>query len=78
MTTLQEYDLEFKRDTIINVQGLCKFLAEIHANEGYNWENEAELNLIHVCPIFTTTESWYTDLVHYLQQVHLPKHWNSK
>ena len=71
MTTLQEYDLEFKPTTIIKGQGLCKFLVESHANEYYDWENKAELNLIDVCPIFTTSQSWYKDLVHYIQQGNL-------
>ena len=30
VTTLQEYDLEFKLATIIKGQGLCKLLAESH------------------------------------------------
>ena len=78
MTTLQEYDLEFKTTTIIKGQGLCKLLMENHANEYHDWENEVELNLIEVCPIFTTPKSLYRDLVHYLQQGYLPEHWNSK
>ena len=52
--------------TIIKGQGMCTFLAEIHANEDYDWENEAELNSIDVCPIFTTPDSWYIYLLHYL------------
>ena len=78
VTTLQEYDLEFKPATIIKVQGLCKFLARIHDNEEYDCENEVELNFIDVCPIFIAPLSWYRDLLHYLQQGHLPEHWNSK
>ena len=31
-----------------------------------------------VCPLFTALESWYRDLVHYLQEGLLPEHWNSK
>ena len=34
--------------------------------------------MIDVCPIFTTPESWYRDLVHYFQQGNLREHWNSK
>ena len=30
------------------------------------------------CPLFTAPESWYRDLVHYMQVGLLPKHWNSK
>ena len=51
---------------------------KICANEDHDWENEAELNLIDVCPIFTTHESLYKDLVHYIQLGYLPEHWNSK
>ena len=31
-----------------------------------------------VCPLFTAPESWFKDLVHYLQTGLLPEHWNSK
>ena len=66
MTTLHEYDLQIKPSTIIKGQGLCNFLMEGHANEDCDWENEMELNMIDVCPIFTTPESWYRELMHYL------------
>ena len=56
---------------------MCKLLTEIHANKDYDWENEDELYLVDVCPIFATPESGYIDLVHYLQQGNLPEHWNS-
>ena len=78
MTALQEYDLEFKPATIIKVQGLCKLIAENHTDKDYEWENELEVNLIDVCPIFTALESWYRDMVYYIQQVYLLNHWNSK
>ena len=39
----------------------------------YDWENEAELHMIDMCPIFTALESWYIDLIHYLQQGYLPE-----
>ena len=74
VTTLQEYDLEFKPATIIKGQGVCKLIAEGWTNEDDDWENEAELHMIDICPIFTALESWYIDLVHYLQQGYLPKH----
>ena len=67
MTSLEEYDLEFKPTTTIKGQGICKLIAEGHNYEECDWENESELNMIEVCPIFTTPESWYRDLVHYLQ-----------
>ena len=34
--------------------------------------------MIDICPIFIAPESWYRDLVHYLQQGYFPEHWNSK
>ena len=48
VTALQEYELEFKQDTIIKGQGLYKFLTKNHANEDHDWENEAKFNLIDV------------------------------
>ena len=47
-------------------------------NEEHAWEYEAELHVMEVCPLFTAPESWYRDLVHYLQIGLLPEHWNSK
>ena len=46
---------------------------EIQDNEDDNWENEAELHMIDMCPIFKAPESWYKDLVYYLQQGYFPK-----
>ena len=46
--------------------------------EENDWENEAELHMMDVCPLFTAPDSWYRDLVHYLQEGLLTKHWNSK
>ena len=53
-------------------------MAEIQDNEYDVWENEAELHMIDMCPVFTVPKSWYKDLIHYLQQGYLPEHWNSK
>ena len=78
MTTLQEYDLEFKPANIFKGQGLSKLIAEGHNDEDCDWENKAELNMIDVCPIFTSPKSWYRDLVHYLQEGYFTEHWNSK
>ena len=47
-------------------------------NEENSWDNEAELHMVDVCPLFTAPDSWYRDLVHYLQEGDLPEHWNSK
>ena len=67
VTTLQEYDLEFKTKTIIKGKGLCKLIAEIQDNEDGAWENEVELHMIDMCLVFTALESWYIDLIYYLQ-----------
>ena len=64
--TLQEYDLEFKPTSIVKGQGLCKLMAKGNNNEENNWENEAELHMIDVCPLFIALDSWYQDLIHYL------------
>ena len=47
-------------------------------NEEHTWEDEADLHLMDVCLVFTAPESWYRDLMHYLQIVLFPEHWNSK
>ena len=53
-------------------------MIESKDNEEKSWENEAELHLMDVRPLFTALDSWYQDLLHYLQAGLLPKHWNSK
>ena len=75
---LQEYDLKFNPASIVKGKGLCKLMTVSKNNEESDWEDEVELHLMDVCPLFTTLESWYRDLVHYLQVGLLPKHWNSK
>ena len=40
VTTLQEYDLEFKPTNIIKGQGLWKLIIEGHNDEDCDWENE--------------------------------------
>ena len=47
-------------------------------NEENDWENEAELHMMDVCPLFIAPDSWYRDLVCYLREGLLPEHWNSK
>ena len=74
MTALQEYDLEFKPASIVKGQGLCKLMTEGQNNEEISWDNEAELHMVDVCPLFTAPDSWYRDLVHYLQEGYLPEH----
>ena len=78
VTALQEYDLEFKLASIVKGQGLCKLMTVSKDNEENDWEDEAELHLMDVCPLFTAPDSWYRDLVHYLQEGLLTEHWNSK
>ena len=43
-------------------------MAESQNNEDEDWENEVELHIIDICPIFIALESWYIDLIHYLEQ----------
>ena len=78
VTTLQEYDLEFKLASIVKGKGLCKLMAEGKNNEENDWENEVELHVMEVCPLFIAPKSWYRDLVHYLQVGLFPEHWSSK
>ena len=73
VTALQEYDLKFKPASIVKGQGLCRLMTENRNNEEHVWEDEAELHLMDVCPLFTALESWYRDLVHYLQTGSLPE-----
>ena len=70
--------MEFKPATIVKGQGICKLMAKSQENEENDCKNETELHMIDVCPIFTTLESWYRYLIHYLQQGHFPEDWNSK
>ena len=74
VTALQEYDLEFKPASIVKGKGLCKLMAENGNIEEHAWEDETELHLMDVCPLFTAPKSWYRDLVHYLQAGLSPKH----
>ena len=53
-------------------------MAEGKDNEENNWDNEAELHMMDVCPLFIAPDSWYQDLVHYFQEGVFPEHWNSK
>ena len=78
VTALQEYDLEFKPASIVKGQGLCKLMTKNGNNDEHAWEDEAELHVMEVCPLFTAPESWYRDLLHYLQVGLLPEHWNYK
>ena len=58
VTSLQEYDLEFKLGIIIKGQVLCKLMVDNKIDNDPNWENEAGVNLIDVCLVFIAPESW--------------------
>ena len=53
-------------------------MAEIQNNEDDDWENQSELHMTDMCPIYTAAEYWYRDMIHYLPQGYLSEHWNSK
>ena len=53
-------------------------MAESKDNQEHDWEDKVELHLMDVCPLFTAPDSWYRDLVHYLQEGLLPEQWSSK
>ena len=55
-----------------------KLMDESQNNEDGSWGNEDELHMVDVCPLFTTLDSWYRDLIHYLQEGYLLEHWNPK
>ena len=57
VTDLQEYDLKFKPASIVKGQGLCKLMAEGKDNEENSQDNEAELHMVDVCPLFTALDS---------------------
>ena len=73
VTSLQD-DLQFKPASILKGQGLCKLMIEGQKNEENRWDNEVELHMVDVCPLFTSLVSWYRDLVHYLQQGYFLEH----
>ena len=49
-------------------------MAEIQDNEDNNWDNEVELHMVDVCPLFTAPDSWYRDLIHYIQEGYFLEH----
>ena len=53
-------------------------MAYNQTDKDLDWEDEVGVNLIDVCPIVIAPESWYKDLVYYLQQGYPPEHWSSK
>ena len=38
--------MEFKLETIVKGEGVCKLMAEIQENEDGDWENETKLHMI--------------------------------
>ena len=53
-------------------------MAESQSNEHSSWDNEVELHMVDVCPLFTAPDSWSRDLVHYLQEGYLTERWIPK
>ena len=47
-------------------------------NEESSWDNEVELHMVGVCPLFIALDSWYWDLVYHLQEGYLLEHWSHK
>ena len=64
MTTLEEYDLEIKLAKIVWGQVLCQMVAETVVEEG--WEDETTMYESESIQFTDISESWYTDLKHYL------------
>ena len=71
MTTLQEYDLEIKPTKIVQGQGLCQMAAEAVSEEG--WEVETTMYEPKSIQFNDISESWYTDLKHYLSTRNVPE-----
>ena len=65
VTALQAYNLKFKLVAIIKGQVIFKLMAEGQDGEESDWNNEVEVHMIDMCPIFTTPKTWYRDLIHY-------------
>ena len=57
MTALQEYDLEFKPTAVVKGQGLCKLMTEGQNIEENSRDNEVELHMVDVCPLFIALDS---------------------
>jgi hypothetical protein len=70
MTSLQEYDLEFKLETIVKGQVLCKLAIEAMDSENQKeerWQDEPILYAQHPPYVPTLENSWYNELKQYLQ-----------
>ena len=53
-------------------------MTEGQNNEENSWDNEAKIHMVDVCPLFTAPDSWYRDLVHYLQKEYFSENWSPK
>jgi hypothetical protein len=81
MTTLQEYDLEFKPTNIVKGQGLCKLvtrITDVENQEEDSWQEEPTLYTQQVPYIPVVEDSYYNDLKYYLQHGTTPEHLNAK
>jgi hypothetical protein len=81
MTSLQEYDLEFKPKNIIKGQGLCKLATGITDSEDQEedgWKEEPTLYTQQVPYVPSVENSCYNDLKYYLQHGTTPNHLNPK
>jgi hypothetical protein len=81
MTTLQEYDLEFKPANIVKGQGLCKLVtqgADIEEQEEDGWQDEPIMYTQQVPYVPAIEGSCYNDLKYYLQYGTTPDHLNAK
>jgi hypothetical protein len=70
MTTLQEYDLEFKPANIVKGQGLCKLVTQgddIEEQEEDGWQDEPIMYTQQVPYVPAIEGSCYNDLKYYLQ-----------
>jgi hypothetical protein len=81
ITSLQEYDLEFKPTNIIKGQGLCKLVTkEVDAKEQEDdgWKDEQIMYTQQVSYVPTIEGSSYNDIKYYLQHGTTPDHLNAK
>jgi hypothetical protein len=81
MTTLQEYDLEFKPTNIVKGQGLCKLVTQGDDDEEQEedgWKDEPTMYTQQVPYVPAIEGSYYNDLKYYLQHGTTPDHLNAK
>jgi hypothetical protein len=81
MTTLQEYDLEFKLANVVKGQGLCKLVTQgvdDEEQEEDGWQDEPTMYTQQVPYVLTIEGSYYNDPKYYLQHGTAPDHLNAK